>query len=301
MKKLLIILLMLIFVISGCSNKNDTGNNTNTDTKPVNIPDSVLGYYYEQIAGRGILNIEEPKEGHAKITIDWGSSAFENAHWDIEAIYDGKQLNYKDGMHIIQTYESQTDHTDKVIYGDGSGYFEIKQDSVVWHNDKKDNGDEDVVFVRDVAPGDASADMPNPWIETTDLNVAIKNAGVEFSPPIDEALPNDVKLKTYLSTFGTISAMFEGGDDELIIRKSTSAEGQELTGDYNNYSKTWKHNFKGLSMELAGDGELVNNAWFTIDDEHYAFIFNPGQEGKGLTLDQINSMINGMDTGGVPK
>ena len=300
MKKIFVILLMLIFVISGCSNKQDTNNN-NTQIKAVNIPDSILGYYYEEIAGRGVLNLEEHKEGYGTITIDWGSSAFENAHWDIEAIYDGKQLNYENGVHIIQTYENQNEHTDKEVYKDGSGYFEVKQDSIVWHNDKKDNGDEDVVFVREREVSDNSAEIPNPWIETTDLNVAIKNAGVEFGPPIDEALPNDVKLKTYLSTFGTISAIYEGGGDNLIVRKSTTNQDKELTGDYNTYSKTWKHSFKGLIIDFEGDGELANNGWFTIDDDHYAIIFNPGQEGKGLSMDQVNSLVMGMESDGPSK
>lgn len=300
MKKLLIILLVSIFVLSGCTKKADT-DNTNAEVKPVNIPDAVLGYYYEEIAGRGVLNLEEKKEGYGTITIDWGSSAYENAHWDIEAIYDGKQLNYTNGSHIIQTFENQSDHTDTLVYSDGSGYFETKQDSIVWHNDKKDNGDEDVVFVREREPKETIDGMPNPWVETTDLNVAIKNAGVEFGPPIDEALPNDVKLKTYLSTFGTISAMYEGGGDTLTIRKSTTSQDKELTGDFNEYSKTWKHSFKGLIIEFEGDGELANNGWFTIDDEHYAISFNPGQEGKGLTMDQVNSMINGMESSGPSK
>ena len=293
--KILILLLLSMFLLSACT-KNPDNTDDQTDAKTLNIPVKVLGYYYEEVAGRGVINVEKVKDNLAKITIDWASSASENAHWDIEATYDGEKLNYENAKLLTQVYDTTGNHADTENYHDGTGYFIVEEDCLVWHNDKKDSGDMDFRFVRDYVRADENADMPNPWIETDDINVAIKNAGVEFDPPIEEALPAKVKLIKYLSTQGTISALYEDADNSLLIRKSNTIMGQELTGDYTAYTKTWKHKLKGLEVNCAGDGKLANVVWFETNDFTYSFNYNTGQEGKGLSMDEINSIVNGMES-----
>ena len=77
MKKLILILMaaLLVMGISGCSTNNDTPN----QNKPVSeeqIPLELLGYYYDEIAGRGVLNIYNAKGMEADAQIKWASSAF---------------------------------------------------------------------------------------------------------------------------------------------------------------------------------------------------------------------------------
>ena len=297
LSKLFLILLVIGLTLSGCGQKNTDNNEKKEENNTVTVPGELLGYYYEQIAGRGALNVVGTSDG-ADLTIDWGSSAAETAHWDIHATYDGSRFNYTDGKYTVMTFDEKGNHTDDVKYTDGSGYFEVVGDTLVWHNDKGDNGSTDVVFVRDAERAEAVG-MPNPWLETDDLNDAIKNAGVEFYPPIEEALPTGkhaVNFKTYISTPGTMSVLYESDDNQLMLRKTNGeVSGVELAGDYNKYSKTWEHMFKGLKINLVGDGKTANIAYFDVDKFHYAFSFNPGQEDNGLTLDEINSMVMGME------
>ena len=296
-KIMLCVLLLVGLVLSGCTKKENADNGG--ESQSVAVPEDLLGYYYEQVAGRGALNIEKADDG-ANVTIDWSSSAFETAHWEMHTTFDGTKFNYKDGVYKTITFDANGNGTEKEEYKDGTGYFEVKDGSIVWHDDKKQASDQDVVFLRDSERAETIG-MPNPWLETDDLNAAIKNAGVEFDPPIVEALPvgeHAVSFSKYISSPGTLSVLYEGEGNEMMIRKSNSElSGAELAGDYNTYSKTWEHSFKGLKINLAGDGTNANLAWFDNDDHHYSILFNAGQEGKGLTMDEINSLVMGMESG----
>ena len=79
--------------------------------------------------------------------------------------------------------------------------------------------------------------------------------------------------------------------------QSTKVGGKELSGDYNNYSKEWEENFKGLTVKCKGDGTLINCANADVETTHFAVLINPGQEGKGLTADELKSIFMGMQAG----
>ena len=293
-KKLLTLMFVAMLILSGCTKQEDK----KSETAPV--PEEALGNYYEKIAGRGMLSLD--KDG--LVTIDWSSSAFERAHWELKGEYDpeSKRLNYKDGLMTIQTYTDETNYTEEQQYNDGTGYFTFEENAILWHNDKKDNGDGEVEFVRDSARAeDTAASMPNPWTETTNLNTAIKEAGFEFEQLTSDVLPGGVKLKTYMAMPGILSAIFEGDENNLLIRKSNAAQGKGLAGDYNDYSKTWSDKFKGLDITCEGDGEKANLAYFDIEGEHFSISYNAGQEGKGLTLDQIGLLSDALKTSSISK
>ena len=135
--------------------------------------------------------------------------------------------------------------------------------------------------------------MVNQWTETPDLTVAIARSSVNFSAPIADALPEGMTLDTYRCFPGIIEARYSGG--ALVIRKSYSFSGSELSGDMNSYSKTWDHGFKNVgTVQCRGNGENVNEATFSAGNGNYSISYHIGQEGSGLTLDQINSLIQGM-------
>lgn len=297
-KKLLFILLIVGLLLTSCGKKQEPVNN-----EPIEISEDYLGYFYEKEAGRAVLSIKNPRDdGSADVVIDWGSSASETAHWEMLVKFDPKanMFSYKDGLHTVRTYDTAGNYEEKEVYKNGSGSFTVDGFDLIWHSDKDDQGG-DVVFSREVERKDDTAGMINPWIETTDLNVAIKNAGVEFDPPLVETLPtgkNKVMPFKFLSTFGTLCAYYESVDNEMIIKKSTENQGKEgLAGDYNTYSKTWTNRYKDIELNLAGDGKLANVVWFDLDGDHYSITFNSGQESKGLSLEEITSMIDGMDYG----
>lgn len=293
MKKLLVLLFTAMLVLSGCTKQEEKKNET------VSIPEEALGFYYEQIAGRGNLSLDE----NGLIIVDWSSSASEKSHWQMQTEYDAatNRLTYKDGLMSVLTFAENGSFTEDVKYEDGTGYFTIDGDKLLWHNDKKDNGDNDIVFVRNVELGQGEANMPNPWIETTDLNAAIKEAGFEFELLTDEVLPQGVSLKTYMAMPGILSAIFEGNGNNLLIRKSNSAEGKDLAGDFNEYSKTWSDRYKGIDITCEGDGKMANLAYFDIDGEHFSISYNAGNEGNGLTIDQVGLLSDALKTSGISK
>lgn len=141
-----------------------------------------------------------------------------------------------------------------------------------------------------------SAQIPNPWTETSSLEEAVEGSGVDFTPPIDAALSfyDGLTLQTYLYMDGTIEADYSNGSDTLTIRKSTDTEGQTLSGDYSEYSSTWEYSMKGLPVTCRGDGTRINEATFSVDSYHYAVSCDAGEEGKGITEESLTSLLMGM-------
>ena len=93
---------------------------------------------------------------------------------------------------------------------------------------------------------------------------------------------------------GTVEADYTNGSDTLIIRKSTDTEGQALSGDYSEYSSTWEYSMKGLLVTCRGDGNRINEATFSVDSYHYAVSCDTGEEGKGITENDLTSLLMGM-------
>jgi hypothetical protein len=143
----------------------------------------------------------------------------------------------------------------------------------------------------------STVEMPNPWSETTDLDEAEKAAGVDFDPPVENSLPEGYEFVTYRCMDGLLETVYKKGEDKIVIRVSTKLSGEDLNGDYNNYSKEWEENFKGLTVKCKGDGTLINCANADVETTHFAVLINPGQEGKGLTADELKSIFMGMQAG----
>ena len=134
----------------------------------------------------------------------------------------------------------------------------------------------------------------NEWTDTDSVIEATYGAGFNFSPPLEQALPEGLTLKGYRYRPGTLEADYAdaSGTVQLIIRKSNTDSGQALSGDYNGYSRTWDIALKGLTVHCMGDGSLVNTCWYDAGDSHFSFSYHMGKEGQGLTPDQINSLAN---------
>lgn len=147
------------------------------------------------------------------------------------------------------------------------------------------------------AAAQSTVEMPNPWSETLDLDEAEKAAGVDYDPPVENSLPEGYEFVTYRYMDGLLEDIYKKGDDEIVIRVSTKVGGKELSGDYNNYSKEWEENFKGLTVKCKGDGTLINCANADVETTHFAVLINPGQEGKGLSADELKSIFMGMQAG----
>ena len=139
----------------------------------------------------------------------------------------------------------------------------------------------------------ASSVVVGDWTDTEDLDEAISISGVSFDPPVDEALPAGTVFFGYRARTGMIEANYSD-ENTLTIRKSATTGGNDLIGDYSNYSRTWTQNVKGLNVDCRGDGTTANAVTYSTGSGYYSISFNMGDEGNGLTADQINSLVNGM-------
>lgn len=310
MKKLFVILLALalILTLGGCAGKEETKKEEDNKTEEAvpeetapeetvtvaAVPEELQGAYHEEIAGRGSLEL-----GAETMTIDWSSSAFEKNHIDFPVFYDEENgyIRYEGAVMTRTTFTSDEESESKEIYNDGSGYFAIDEDRLIWHDDKAEDYDV-VIFVRNDETAENEMDMINPWTYTTDIETAKVNSGVEFDPPVEGSLPDGFELVTYAANInGIISAEYESEDRILMIRKSDLYDGQVLSGDYNIYSENWQQVLKGLAIDCYGDGETVNLAFFGTDNLHFTVsCLNKGDfmEGNGLSADELNSLIMGM-------
>ena len=130
MKRIMIMLLsglMILTMLSGCTSKEEIKEKTAT-------PEDLIGNYYDTIAGRAMLTIEEHK-----ITIDWSSSAAEKAHYEFDTEYNSetKQITYENGKLVNQVFASDGSKTETEVYADGSGYFATEGYNMVWHVNKQ--------------------------------------------------------------------------------------------------------------------------------------------------------------------
>lgn len=129
--------------------------------------------------------------------------------------------------------------------------------------------------------------IPNPWTQTELLDEAVAISGVDFCPPAEESLPQNMRLLCYRALPGTLEADYTNGEEELMIRASTEDEGFILSGDYNTYSHEWEELVGGVTVDCFGDGEYINVAVFKSDDTAYALTMACGSEGKGLTAGEL--------------
>ena len=279
MKRLLTAVLTMGVLLAGCAAKEEEGPG-----EP-EVPEELLGTWYEETAGRGSLTITRNEDGTTGAVIDWASSAFATNHWVMEKLSYSPETSTMDYMNGSLTVLGE--NKEEVIYTDGAGAFDIIDGTLVWHDGYATEPGETVTFVRE-----ANVGIPNPWTETTDIEEAAAIAGVRIDGP--DYPPRDLELVSYMAMPGTFSETLTNGTDTLIIRKSTAAQGQELSGDFNEYSGTWTQYIKGLAVECRGDGKLLNEGTFHVDDEYWAILFNPGEEGNGMSPDELNTIINCM-------
>ena len=72
---------------------------------------------------------------------------------------------------------------------------------------------------------------------------ALEEQRNDARPAIAEALPEGIALDTYRSRPGIIEARYSGGT--LVVRKSVTLSGSDLSGDFNASSQSWDHHIKG--------------------------------------------------------
>jgi|GEM_PF-2288620 len=137
------------------------------------------------------------------------------------------------------------------------------------------------------------AAVANPWGDTQVLSVAEEYSGVHFDPPEESCLPDGLSLEIYRYMEEIIEARYSGGDNVLIIRKSNTIKGQDLSGDYSRYPAERVVMIQGMAVTCLGDGDLINSAFYDNENGHFSIVCNIGEEGSGLTEAQLKKLIEG--------
>ena len=273
--------LMMVLSLSACQKKEEVID----DNIPVSIPEDYQGIYTDNVAGRA--NVEVSEVG---IIITWANSAAEVYQYEFPTTYDeaNNQITYANGVLKDVVFAEDGTSTEEVVYSDGTGYFKIDGEDLIWHDDKENT---DTTFVR--VDKDVIG-IPNPWVYTSDLNEAVTGSGIDFMGVAQESMEG-LTLVTYGYIEGSIiEAQYDVNGVEMTVRKSPELSGLELSGDYNTYSKTWEVNFKGVNVECNGDGETLNLAYINGVENNYSISYNAGNEGQGLTVDQLQSIVMGL-------
>ena len=111
----------------------------------------VMNFVGEYSAGRPWLLVEADGEKGAKITVRWGSSAFETSVWVMHGEFDEAALTvrYADGVRTDYAFrEEGKEETETVRYENGTGRFVFHDGdalSVTWEDDKEQAG-KDLTF-----------------------------------------------------------------------------------------------------------------------------------------------------------
>jgi hypothetical protein len=150
-------------------------------------------------------------------------------------------------------------------------------------------------------PDDGNVGIANPLSTADSLKAAAEGAGVDgFSIPEGAEISlGNVELTEARYMEGLAEAYVAFPAVDLTIRKGTSAvaEDGDISGDYNEYANTWTQNIKGLEVTCFGnrEGEATKTIW-SVDDMDYSITVQGlgGDEDYGLSPDDLNSLINGI-------
>ena len=287
-----------------CRYTNSAGY-TNTNSAVITVTEKappydfgLAGDYVESIGNRGTMSITGTAEKYS-VYIRWPGSYNESAEWTFTGTFDfNGLLRYSDCVKKTTTYDEAGKGTSVTNYTNGTGTltYSAAGETIKWV-DNVENAGNGSTFMRSDTPIGPIGPGVSEWEDTSDITAAVSRSGLEFFvPPIPESLPEGFFLDTYSSRQDMVEARYSdnAGTRALVIRKSSGTGGDDLSGDYNTYSKTWDITLKGVTVHCKGDGNTVNVGLIDAGSGHFSIVCHAGQEGRGLTPDQINSLVNGM-------
>lgn len=106
------------------------------------------GTWFDTMSERCNMEIHMDDEFYYVISIDWGSSAWDNTHWEFKGDYDASQngIVYKDGSRYEEYYPEDGGEVQRTeVYSDGEGLIYMQDGKLYWKDAKEDFG-ADCVF-----------------------------------------------------------------------------------------------------------------------------------------------------------
>ena len=265
-----------------------------------------VGYY---VCDRANVFISADGEEGASAIVTWSSSAWENSTWMMSGTFDPEtlQFEYHDCVKTDYKYKDDGDvESQEEVYTGGHGFMFFKEGdplSLTWQDDQEKVAEDMVFEYAGANPENNEAGMANPWSDVDSAEAAAEGAGLDtFMVPDGEAEISlgEVKVTQYRCMKGMAEAVVEFPAVEMTIRKGDKsgemAEG-DISGDYSEYKYDWTQNIKGLEVKCFGnrEGEATKTIW-SIEDMDYSITVQGlgGDEDYGLSPDDLNSLINGI-------
>ena len=243
-------------------------------------------------------------------TVTWGASAWENSAWTMSGTFDEKTLTFEYNDCVRTNYEYGENgevKSEEEVYNSGHGSMTFAEGdplTLTWKDDQENQADGMVFEYTGETPEEGSnAGVPNPWSDVDSGEEAAEGAGLELFevPEGVEISLGEIEVKQYRCMDGLAEAIIEFPAVEMTIRKGNdksleSAKG-DISGDYNEYKESWTQNIKGLEVNCSGNekGKATKTVW-TVDDVDYSItvLGLGGDENFGLSEDDLNSIINGL-------
>jgi len=101
------------------------------------------GVWFDTMSERCNMEIHMDDEFYYVISIDWGSSAWDNTHWEFKGDYDESQngIVYNNGCRYEEHYpEDGGDVQRTEVYSDGEGLIYMQDGKLYWKDAKEDFG-----------------------------------------------------------------------------------------------------------------------------------------------------------------
>ena len=268
----------------------------------------VMNFIGNYVCDRASVFISADGDEGASAIVTWGSSAWENSSWMMTGTFDPEtlQFEYHDCVRIDYVYDESGEETSQTeIYTGGHGFMFFAEGdplTLTWQDDQENVADGMVFEYAGAIPENGGVGMANPWSDVDSAEAAAEGAGFEvFSVPEGAELSlGELKVDQYRCMEGMAEAKIEYPAVSMTIRKGYGdleiAEG-DISGDYSEYKYDWIQNIKGLEVQCFGnrEGEAAKAIW-SVDDIDYSITAYGlgGDEDYGLSPDDLNSLINGI-------
>ena len=270
-----------------------------------NWQNSVMNFVGEYQCDRAHATVKCWGFDEAFITIEWGSSAWEQTRWIIVGKLDTDTLaiSYSGASKAELVYDEQGEiKSDESVYDDGTGTIAFHDDGTfTWHEDR-----EDMVFEWIPAMGDGSISMPNPWTEADSAEAAAGGAGVGYFKLPEagaEVVGGPIGWDNYRYTDLLAEANGYVGAAELTVRKGVnrpdhevSYDTSDVSGDYTAYAYDWTIEAGGWQIRCFGneEGRAMKAIWSSDNFSYCILVRGQGdlRDTYGLGSDDIASLVD---------
>ena len=163
MKKLLSLLLALamVFALAACAAKEapEGSEPAGSQAAPDDGQNPVMNFVGTYASGRAAIHVEPDGMDGAKLSVNWGSSAWEHSEWTMSGKFDPDTLTieYSDCVRKDVAFaEDGSVASETVVYENGMGTVHFENDNLYWKDDEEHVAD-DMVFLNAAVEADYSS------------------------------------------------------------------------------------------------------------------------------------------------